>query len=100
LDGYPLRPTKSGLTAIALSRPAVEHLIRARVARLPGIDIIDSTEVLGLLTDDSLRVTGVQVAGAHLAWRNRRSPPTSSWTPPGVVRERGGGFEDLGYPTR
>ena len=99
LDGYPLRPTKSGLTAIALSRPAVEHLIRARVAALPGIDIIDSTEVLGLLTDDSLRVTGVQVRG--------RTPGVaeSAIAADLVVDATGRGsrarrwIEDLGYPT-
>jgi 2-polyprenyl-6-methoxyphenol hydroxylase-like FAD-dependent oxidoreductase len=60
LDGYPFRPAHSGLTVIGLTRPLLEHLIRARVADLPGVTIVSPAAVTGLETADG-RVTGVLV---------------------------------------
>lgn len=60
LDGYPLRQAHAGLTVIGLTRPLLEHLIRARVAGLPGVTIVSPAEVTGLETAGG-RVTGVRV---------------------------------------
>jgi len=98
LDGYPLRPDEVRAHRNRPEPPAVEHLIRARVAALPGIDIIDSTEVSGSSPTITARH---RCAGprAHTWLADPAIAATSSWTPPGVVRERGGWIEDLGYPT-
>ncbi|MEV6867579.1 FAD-dependent monooxygenase [Streptosporangium subroseum] len=62
LDGRLLRPAPSGIIVFGVSRPLIERMIRTRVAALEGIEIVDSTDVLGLVTDmDRRRVTGVQV---------------------------------------
>lgn len=60
LDGYPLRQAHAGLTVIGLTRPLLEHLIRARVADLPGVTIVSPAEVTGLETAAG-RVAGVLV---------------------------------------
>ncbi len=83
LDDYLLRPARSGLEGIALSRPVLEWLIRSRVARLPGVTIADATDVTGLLTADD-RVTGVRVRAA-------RTPGTDEETvPAGLVLDAAG----------
>lgn len=62
LDGHLLRPAPSGIIVFGVSRPLIEHMIRIRVAALEGIEIVDATDVLGLVTDmDRRRVTGVRV---------------------------------------
>ncbi|MFE4925367.1 NAD(P)/FAD-dependent oxidoreductase [Streptomyces sp. NPDC056661] len=62
LDGHLLYPKPSGLIGYGASRPLIEHLIRARVAELPGVKIVDGHDVLGLVTDESReRVTAVRV---------------------------------------
>lgn len=65
LDDYQLKPAPSGLEGIALSRPALEWLIRSRVTRLPGVTIVGATEVTGLVPAGTPsaagRVTGVRV---------------------------------------
>ena len=62
LDGHLLRPAPSGIIVSGVSRPLIERMIRTRVTALPGIEIVDSTDVLGLVTDmDRRRVTGVRV---------------------------------------
>jgi 2-polyprenyl-6-methoxyphenol hydroxylase-like FAD-dependent oxidoreductase len=64
LDDYLLKPAPSGLEGIGLSRPALEWLIRSRVAKQPGVTITDGTDVTGLVTADG-RVTGVKVRAAR-----------------------------------
>ncbi|MDI1461300.1 FAD-dependent monooxygenase [Catellatospora sp. KI3] len=62
-DGYPmaLRPSTE-LVAAGVSRPLLEHAVRARVAELPGVEFASGTEVLGLTaTADRGRVTGVRL---------------------------------------
>jgi 2-polyprenyl-6-methoxyphenol hydroxylase-like FAD-dependent oxidoreductase len=62
LDGHLLKPDPSGLTGISVSRPLLEFAVRQRVAALPGVEIIDNTDVLHLLTTgDRRRVTGVGI---------------------------------------
>src|ERR1700744_6714115 len=58
LDGYLLCPAASGLTNIALTRPLIESLIRARTAALDGVRIVGSSAVTRLMTGDD-RITGV-----------------------------------------
>jgi 2-polyprenyl-6-methoxyphenol hydroxylase-like FAD-dependent oxidoreductase len=69
LDDYLLRPAPSGLEGITLSRPALEWLIRARVAMLPNVTITDAADVAGLVTTGSPekggRATGVLVRAAR-----------------------------------
>lgn len=60
LDGYLLKPEHTGLMAMAMTRPAIEHLARQRVAALDGVEIIGGADVTGLLTSDG-RATGVSV---------------------------------------
>jgi 2-polyprenyl-6-methoxyphenol hydroxylase-like FAD-dependent oxidoreductase len=51
----------SGLDALAVSRPALEGEVRARLAARENVQIIERCDVLGLLTDDARqRVTGVR----------------------------------------
>ncbi|WP_329108437.1 FAD-dependent monooxygenase [Micromonospora sp. NBC_01699] len=61
-DGYVMRPPPLPLFAVGISRPLLEHAVRARVAALPGVEFLSATEVLGLsTTPDRSRVTGVRV---------------------------------------
>lgn len=62
LSGYPLHPRAPSPPGVAVSRPLVEHLIRSRVAKLPGVEIIDSVDVTGLHATAG-RVTGLSARG-------------------------------------
>ena len=64
LDDYLLRPVPSGLEGIALSRPVLEWLIRARVTKLPNVTISAATDVAGLAAADD-RATGVRIRAAR-----------------------------------
>lgn len=62
-DGYRMRRAPSDLIGVGVSRPLLEHVIRTRVAELPGVELVPRTDVTGLLTDTGgMTVTGVQVA--------------------------------------
>ena len=62
IDGHLLKPDPSGLIGISSSRPLLEFMVRRRVTRLPGVQIIDNTDVLNLTTtDDRRQVTGVGI---------------------------------------
>ena len=113
LDDYLLRPAKTGLEGITLSRPVLEWLIRSRVAKLPDVTIVDGTEVAGLTTAGGPtavgptaggpaaggRVTGVRVRAA-------RTPGAAEETVPAalVIDAAGRGsrtpawLAELGYP--
>jgi hypothetical protein len=64
LSGYLLCPRAPAPLNIALSRPLTEHLIRSRVAALPGVRIIDSVNATGLRASRG-QVTGVSIRGTH-----------------------------------
>ena len=64
LDDYLLRPARTGLEGIGISRPQLEWMIRTRVAALPGVTITDATDVTRPVTADG-RVTGVTVRAAR-----------------------------------
>lgn len=69
LDDYQLKPAHTGLEGMGISRPALEWLIRARVAKLPGVTIADGTDVARLVTagdgGTGDRVTGVVTRAAR-----------------------------------
>ena len=64
LDDYLLKPARTGLEGIGISRPRLEWLIRSRVAALPGVTITDGTDVVRPVTADN-QVTGVTVRAAR-----------------------------------
>jgi 2-polyprenyl-6-methoxyphenol hydroxylase-like FAD-dependent oxidoreductase len=64
LDDYLLKPARTGLEGIGISRPRLEWLIRARVAALPGVTITAATDVVRPVTGGG-RVTGVTVRAAR-----------------------------------
>jgi 2-polyprenyl-6-methoxyphenol hydroxylase-like FAD-dependent oxidoreductase len=74
LDDYLLKPASSGLEGIALSRPVLEWLIRARVTSLPNVTITDGTDVTGLVTADG-RATGVRIQAARTPGAATRTVP-------------------------
>jgi 2-polyprenyl-6-methoxyphenol hydroxylase-like FAD-dependent oxidoreductase len=98
LDDYLLRPAPSGLEGIALSRPVLEWLIRARVTKIPNVTIFDATDVAGLAAADG-RATGVRV-------RVARTPGAAEQTVPAdlVLDAAGRGsrtpvwLAELGFP--
>jgi 2-polyprenyl-6-methoxyphenol hydroxylase-like FAD-dependent oxidoreductase len=65
LDDYLLRPARTGLAGIGISRPQLEWMIRTRVAALPGVTITDATDVARPVTANG-RVTGVTVRAARM----------------------------------
>ncbi|HEU4422578.1 MAG TPA: squalene monooxygenase [Pilimelia sp.] len=61
-DGHRMRRAPSPLMAFGISRPLLEHVVRARVAALPGVSLVPACEALGLVAaDGGRRVTGVRV---------------------------------------
>jgi 2-polyprenyl-6-methoxyphenol hydroxylase-like FAD-dependent oxidoreductase len=62
--GARLAVGNSGVRGIAVARPVLEHAMRARVLRLPGVRLQPSTRVTGLVVSDG-RVTGVRTAAAN-----------------------------------
>jgi 2-polyprenyl-6-methoxyphenol hydroxylase-like FAD-dependent oxidoreductase len=64
LDDYLLKPARTGLEGLGISRPRLEWLIRSRVAALPGVTITDGADVVRLVTADD-QVTGVTVRAAR-----------------------------------
>ena len=61
-NGHRLSPAVSGFTAVAVSRPLLEHIVHSRVAADPRIRILGSHSVTGLIgTAAKDRVAGVHV---------------------------------------
>jgi 2-polyprenyl-6-methoxyphenol hydroxylase-like FAD-dependent oxidoreductase len=62
MDGRQLKPARSGLITVCVSRPLLEAVIRSRVAALAGVTIIGRHDVIELLASaDRARVTGVRL---------------------------------------
>lgn len=99
LDGYRLKAAESGLIIRGISRPALEHLVRRRVAALDRVTIAGGTDVTGLLAEEG-QVTGVRIRPA------RSEPETGDEAvPTGLVVDAGGRgsraaawLAGLGYP--
>jgi len=64
LSGYRLRQVDDGCSRLFASRPFLEGQLRARVRALPGVSVVEGTDILGLITTpDRRRVSGVRVHG-------------------------------------
>jgi len=68
LGGGWLARTSADAVGVGLTRPFLEHAVRARVVALPGVTILDGSEVDRLTaTADRSRVTGIRLtSGAEL----------------------------------
>jgi len=65
-NGHRLSPARSGLTAVAASRPLLEHIVRTRVAAHPRIQISGGQTAHGLLSTMAKdRVTGVRARATN-----------------------------------
>lgn len=63
-NGGPVRRPASDLRGPAMSRPYLEHTIRARVAAMPNVEVRGSTAAAGLVADPSgSKVTAVRLEG-------------------------------------
>ncbi len=61
-DGHLMAKAPSKLLAFGIGRPLLEHVVRSRVAALPGVTLVTGCEVSGILaTPDARRITGVRV---------------------------------------
>lgn len=98
IGGRQLAGIPIGVAGVQASRPFLERHVRERVRNLPGIELIDERDVVGLLADrDGGRVTGVRVL--------RRAPSSAEEALPAdlVVDATGRGsrtpvwLEALGY---
>jgi 2-polyprenyl-6-methoxyphenol hydroxylase-like FAD-dependent oxidoreductase len=65
LDDHLVFPAASGVTSIGITRRLLEQMIRGRVAKLPGVRIVDSTVVDGIVVDGD-GASGEKVAGVRL----------------------------------
>lgn len=65
VGGHRLRQHPSGLTGIGVSRPLLEHQIRAAVFELAAVDVVAPAEILDPIFEDG------RVAGVHV---RRRAP--------------------------
>jgi 2-polyprenyl-6-methoxyphenol hydroxylase-like FAD-dependent oxidoreductase len=62
IGGRRLLHTSVGATAVQASRPFLERHVRERVRKLPGVELLDGCDAVGLLLDGpGTRVTGVRV---------------------------------------
>ncbi|MER7226806.1 NAD(P)-binding protein [Streptomyces rubradiris] len=62
LGGQPLRQRETGLTGLSVSQAFLEGVLRRVLLQCPGVGIVDSCDVTGLMaTADGRRVTGVRV---------------------------------------
>ncbi len=64
MGGQRFARADAGIRTVGVTRPFLEHQVRARVAALPGVTIRDEVEVRGLLAADPRLVTGVEIATA------------------------------------
>ena len=78
LDDYLLKPARTGLEGLGISRPPLEWMIRSRVAALPGVAITGATDVVRLATVRDPATGQDQVTGVRV--RAARSPAAADRT--------------------
>lgn len=62
LEGVRIRNARTGLVAVSLTRPALENIVRNRVAAIENITLMERTDIVGLVTSPgNHRVTGARV---------------------------------------
>jgi 2-polyprenyl-6-methoxyphenol hydroxylase-like FAD-dependent oxidoreductase len=98
LDGHKLARATADTPNYLATRPLIESLILQRTSALDNVTVVDSTEVVGLLTADG-RVSGVRVRPVH---EDHAGPDLAADL---VVDAAGRGsrvmtwLKELGYPT-
>ncbi|MGW5051304.1 FAD-dependent oxidoreductase [Actinokineospora sp. NPDC004072] len=61
-NGVRPEPNTTGLICLSATRPVLESHVRARVAALPNVTLIEQTDIVGITTTkDNSRVTGARV---------------------------------------
>jgi 2-polyprenyl-6-methoxyphenol hydroxylase-like FAD-dependent oxidoreductase len=61
-NGLRLEPRATGLVCVSAARPVLESQVRARVAALPNVRLLEETDIVGLATtEDNSTVTGARV---------------------------------------
>src|SRR5215207_3682327 len=97
--GHRFRQGPSGLTALCVSRPTLESVVRRRVVALPGVLLLGGRDVVGLTASrDNHRVVGARVIGRADGSAEEQLPADL------VVDATGRGsrlpvwLESLGYP--
>ncbi|MEW2383563.1 FAD-dependent oxidoreductase [Micromonospora sp. NPDC047707] len=61
-DGRRLAPAETGLLVVGGWRPGIEALVRRKVLGLPGVRLIDGTDVVApVAATDGTRITGVRI---------------------------------------
>ncbi|MET8977510.1 alpha/beta fold hydrolase [Streptomyces sp. NPDC004539] len=113
LEGRAMRQPRSGLDLVSASRPFLENRVRARVAALPGVRVLERHEVVEpVVADGGRRVTGVVVTDdegvrhtldsdllVDATGRGSRTPVwLTGWGHPAVEEESA--KVGLGYTTR
>ncbi|MYQ76798.1 MULTISPECIES: FAD-dependent oxidoreductase [unclassified Streptomyces] len=60
-NGQMIRRTETGLVCVAAGRARLEAHLRERVTALPGVSLVERTDILGLVTTGRERVVGVRI---------------------------------------
>jgi 2-polyprenyl-6-methoxyphenol hydroxylase-like FAD-dependent oxidoreductase len=99
LDGRLLKPARSGLIGLAVSRPLLEFAVRSRVSALPGVTVVDRHDVTGLLTTaDRTRITGVRIQDRDRPWAQSSMDADLVVDATGRGTRSPGWLRELGYP--
>ncbi len=72
VEAHLIKPEPSGIIGFSCSRRLLEHTVRERVKALPGVEIIDHWDVLGLVRVDDGRAVG----GVWIVSRDNNSEPS------------------------
>ncbi len=57
-----LQPATTGLICVSATRPVLESHVRARVAALPNVTLVEQTDIVGITTSrDATQVTGARI---------------------------------------
>lgn len=96
-NGVRLKPATTGLICLSATRPVLESHVRARVAALPNVTLVEQTDIVGITTSrDNTTVTGARV-------QRRGSEETEDLAADLVVDATGRGsrtpvwLDELGY---
>lgn len=60
-SGKMIKKTRTGLICLAAGRPMLEAHLRARTLALPGVELRQETDIVGLVAPDPARITGVRI---------------------------------------
>ncbi|MFN2497106.1 MAG: FAD-dependent monooxygenase [Pseudonocardiaceae bacterium] len=98
-DGLRLLPAHSGLIGLGVSRPLLEHYVRARVDALPTVEILDRRDVTSpTIASDRRSVHGVRVLPGTDGEAEEIVPADLVVDASGRGSRSPGWLEKLGYP--